>query len=98
MDDTTEGMVRALVSAFVFVAVVVALTLFACSCDRPAYASDAKVQAPLDCTTYLPPEYIDGIKEARLFADTRTGQRWWVLRMDGGQYVALPVDEEARGE
>lgn len=87
-----DARVRAVLTFVAFLVAVAALALVVCGCDR---TEDGKrMPAPLDCAVYDVPEYMDGVRDIRQVIDTRTGQRWWLLRLNGGsnEYVVLPVD------
>ena len=65
--------------------------LWLCGCTHDGAEARALPNAPIDRVAYAAPEAFGDVTDAWLYGDTRTAQRWWVLRMRDGQYVVLPV-------
>ena len=85
----------------------VVLTWVFCGCTPDTRSTshsdheDDLVQAPFDAQRYAPPEWWGECKDVWEVADTRTNQRWFVLRMNNEpitaswfseSYVVLPIE------
>lgn len=95
-----------LLIAYLMLFVVLTWVLCGCAADTASTAhadddADYSIQAPFDAHRYDPPEWWGDCEEVLEVADTRTNQRWWVLRMnrsmtgsyaESDNYIVMPIE------
>lgn len=74
-----------------FVIMLMAICAIAYVTSKPSGAEPVHPGAPLDAVSYEPPKWIQ-CNECRRVTDRMTGMSWWVLTLNGNEYLVLPID------